>query len=183
MLETQAKMNSEINTSSLGMVKTTVIQTRSPQAKEKKVPQSRGKTYTKVTVGKERLIGEKRYIIRQDGTKEILTENYQYTDPVRQISDFESTRENLIHQEQNLLTPEVESTAQKFQRLFPDHNQGLANRHIETKLIDESKFYDTSYPKYNFVADTSIDGFASKISKAEDLYRDTGLLSNPNNFN
>lgn len=64
MLETQAKMNSEINTSSLGMVKTTVIQTRSPQAKEKKVPQSRGKTYTKVTVGKERLIGEKRYIIR-----------------------------------------------------------------------------------------------------------------------
>jgi hypothetical protein len=34
------------------------------------------KTYTKVTIGKERIIGEKRYILNPDGTKNILNENY-----------------------------------------------------------------------------------------------------------
>lgn len=184
ILEIQSKINSETNPNSYGIVKTTVIQTRSPGPKKEKIaPQSKGKTYTKVTVGKERLIGEKRYTIRPDGTKEILQENYDYPDPVRQITRFESTGEIIVEDGQHYGASSVESTAKKFQRLFPDDARDRVAGDDTLLLDDPANKFETAYPKYNFVADTSIDGFASKVSKADELYRDSGLLSNPNRDN
>lgn len=56
---------------SIGVIKTTIMQ-ESPEPKEQIRMRSIGKTYTKVTVGKERLVGEKRYVLNADGTKKIL---------------------------------------------------------------------------------------------------------------
>ena len=145
----------------MGTIKTTIVHESPKQRRQDMRASPKEKTYTKVTIGKERIIGEKRYILNPDGTKNILNENYNMgvDDTISRFDRCNQFDGRVLYKDFNQSGQAVntqEQVSQKFQRIFD--NQTTTGEAKSTIDYNTDINIMETFPKYNFINDTSVEG-------------------------
>ena len=168
-VESQAHQNFNNNNSNISTIKTTIVKTKSPDKQENYQPKSKsrtssaGKTYTKVTIGEGRLVGEKRYIVNADGTQQILDEKYD-REQVYDLPGFDAE----------------DNSGGKFKFQGPNvkdydvliRKQGQLLDSVKLDMENDKRRFEVGenyYPQYNYVEDRNKNSDQNEEEKSMEI--------------